>query len=193
MRLQASRERLTVKIMGSKPAGSSTHAAAIRRAHQIADRRAAARQPHEDAVTATLVEYFEAKERADKIRSDAQSRAARGIQVAEKKAALLLDKARDSGQELIEQAEKEAAEDDAQVGQAIRHLRELGEPVPTIAEMTGLSRDFVRAVEREHLPSPDPVGKPTGRSAEAVLSTRTQSAAVPERRASTPRRVGRPE
>jgi hypothetical protein len=124
----------------------------VRRAHQVAARRAEALREHERAVTATLVEFYEAKDRADKIRADAQARAARLLQAAEEKALRLAEQAREAGQQVIEQAEKDAADDDARIGTAIRHLRELGEPASSVADMTGLSPAVVRAVEREHLP-----------------------------------------
>ena len=141
--------------MGSSVAGAG-HASAVRRARQVEARRAETRREHEQAVTATLVEFFEAKDRADKIRADAQVRAARLLQAAHEKAARLAEQAREAGQEVIERAEKDASTDDAQVGTAIRHLRDLGEPASAVAEMTGLSQAVVRAVEREHLPPSDP-------------------------------------
>lgn len=146
---------------------------AVRRAHQVAERRAEALREHEKAVTATLVEFFEAKDRADKIRADAQARAARLLHAAEEKALRLAEQAREAGQQVIENAEKDACDDDTRVGTAIRHLRELGEPASAVAEMTGLSQAVVRAVEREHLPPreqnrhtqrPGSTAKPGGRS-----------------------------
>jgi hypothetical protein len=142
-------------IMGSSVSAGTGHAAAVRRARQIAARRAEAVREHEEAVTATLVEFFEAKDRADKVRADAQARAARLLQAAEEKALKLAEQAREAGQQAIEQAEKDASNDDAQVGTAIRHLRELGESATSICSMTGLSTQVVRAVEREHLPPKD--------------------------------------
>jgi len=148
--------------MSRKSAGSG-HAEAVRRARQVAERRAEVLREREDAVTATLVAFFDAKARADKIRSDAAARAARLLQAAEEKAARLTEQAREAGQQAIEQAEKNAAADDAQVGGAIRHLRELGETAASISSMTGLNQAVVRAVEREHLPEPDaaPRERPT--------------------------------
>ena len=96
------------------------HSAAVRRAHQAAARRIEALREHEAAITETLVGYFEAKDRADKIRADAQTRATHLLHAAEEKAARLTRQARAAGQELTEQAEKYAADHDAQVGQAIR-------------------------------------------------------------------------
>ena len=142
----------TVVIMGSSVSAGTGHAAAVRRARQVAARRAEAQREHEQAVTATLVEFFEAKDRADKIRADAQARAARLLQAAQEKAARLAEQAHEAGQEVIERAEKDASGDDAQVGTAIRRLRELGESAASICTMTGLSVQVVRAVEREHLP-----------------------------------------
>jgi hypothetical protein len=153
--LQASQRRHTVEIMGSNTAGTG-HTAAVRRAHQAAAGRIEALREREAAITTTLVGYFEAKDRADKIRADAQTRAARLLQAAEEKAARLTEQARAAGQDLTEQAEKDAADHDAQVGQAIRRLRELGETTASVASMTNLSQAVVRAVEREHLTPQDP-------------------------------------
>jgi len=103
--------------------GSTTgtgHSVAVHRARQAAARRIEALHVQEAAITATLVGYFEAKDRADKIRADAQARAARLLQAAEEKAARLIEQARAAGQELTEQAQKHAAADDAQVGEAVR-------------------------------------------------------------------------
>jgi F0F1-type ATP synthase membrane subunit b/b' len=141
--------------MGSSVAGTG-HASAVRRARQVEAHRAEKLREREQAVTATLVEFFEAKDRADKIRADAQARAARLLQTAQEKAARLAEQAREAGQQVIENAEKDASNDDAQVGTAIRHLRELGEAASAVAEMTGLSQALVRAVEREHLPPHEP-------------------------------------
>lgn len=138
--------------MGTRTAGTG-HATAVRRARQVAAHRAELLREHEELVASTLVEYFEAKDRADQIREAARSRAARLVLAAEQKAKKLAEQAAKAGQELTEQAEKDAADDDAQVGQAVRHLRELGESVASVAEMTSLSQAVVRAVEREH-PAP---------------------------------------
>lgn len=134
---------------------SAARPSPARRAHQVAARRAEAHREHEDAVTKTLVEFFEAKDRADKIRADAQDRAARLLQAADEKAARLAEQARAAGQQVIENAEKDASDDDTRVGTAIRHLRSLGETAASISSMTGLSQAVVRAVEREHLPDHD--------------------------------------
>lgn len=150
VRLRATLAPLTVEIMGSTIT-STARAEAKRRAHQVAERRARAHHEHEQDVTAVLVGYFEANSRADKIRADAQARAAHRMQVAEQRAELLLAQARETGQALIDQAEKDASDDDALVGEAIRRLRELGESVASVAEMTELTQPVVRAVEREYL------------------------------------------
>jgi hypothetical protein len=118
--LRVRRTAHTVVIMGSSSA-STGHAAAVRRARQVEARRAELLREREQAVTTTLVTYFEAKDRADKIRADAQHRAARLLQTAHEKAARLAEQAREAGAQVIENAEKEASDDDAQVGTAIRH------------------------------------------------------------------------
>ena len=163
--------------MGSSVAGTG-HAAAVRRARQVEARRAETRREHEQAVTATLVEFFEAKDRADKIRADAQVRAARLLQAAHEKAVRLAEQAREAGQEVIERAEKDASTDDAQVGTAIRHLRDLGEPASAVAEMTGLSQAVVRAVEREHLPPSDP--GPHAKAGGSASKSRARPDPLPE-------------
>ena len=177
MRLRGRRTTHTVLIMGSSSA-STGHAAAVRRARQVEARRAEALREHEQVVTATLVSYFEAKDRADKIRADAQARAARLLQTAQEKAARLAEQAREAGARVVEDAEKDASDDDAQVGTAIRHLRELGEPAASIAEMTGLSQAVVRAVELEHLPPSEP--GPRAKSRGAASKPRVRPDAVPE-------------
>jgi F0F1-type ATP synthase membrane subunit b/b' len=151
---------------------------AVRRAHQVAARRAEALREHEQAVTATLVEFFEAKDRADKVRTDAQNRAARLLQAAEEKALKLAEQARAAGQQVIENAEKDASNDDARVGTAIRHLRELGEPASSVAEMTGLSQAVVRAVEREHLPTRGNDRRASG--SDTASKSRARTSSVPE-------------
>jgi hypothetical protein len=163
--------------MGSTT-NSTGHGAAVRRAHQVAASRVEALREHEKAITGTLVSYFEAKDRADKIRADAQARAARMVQGAEEKAARLTEQAREAGQHLAEQAEKDAADHDAQVGRAVRCLRELGESTASVASMTGLSQAVVRAVEREHRPPGDPA--PRKRAAPPASNPRRQAGAVPE-------------
>jgi methyl-accepting chemotaxis protein len=154
------------------------HAEAVRRAKQVAARRAEVLREREEKVTATLVAFFDAKARADKIRSDAADRAARLLQAGEEKAARLIEQARTAGQEVIEQAEKNAAGDDAQVGETIRQLRELGESAASICSMTGLSQAVVRAVEREHLPEHGPSAR--RRAPHAASTSRGASPAVPE-------------
>jgi hypothetical protein len=176
VRLRGRRTTHNVVIMSRS--ASTGHAAAVRRARQVEARRAEALREHEQAVTATLVSYFEAKDRADKIRADAQARAARLLQAAHEKAAHLAEQAREAGAQVIERAEKDASDDDAQVGAAIRHLRELGEPAASIAQMTGLSQAVVRAVEREHLPPSEP-GPRTKASGFASKSCARQDS-VPE-------------
>ena len=177
VRLQACHQRLSVEIMGSKTAGTG-HTAAVRRAHQAAAGRIEALREHEAAITETLVRYFEAKDHADRIRADAQVRAARLLQVAEEKAARVIEQVREAGQELTGEAEKHAATDDAQVGQAIRRLRELGETTASVASMTGLSPAVVRAVEREHLAPQRPA--PQIRSAAPASNPRAKPGATPE-------------
>lgn len=160
--------------------GSTTgtgHSAAARRAHQAAAGRIEALREQEAAITATLVGYFEAKDRADKIRADAQARAARLLQGAEEKASRLTEQARAAGQELTQQAEKDAADHDAQVGQAIRRLRELGETTASVASMTDLSQAVVRAVEREHLAPGDPAPR---KQPPPTSNSRVHSGTVPE-------------
>jgi uncharacterized protein YhaN len=153
------------------------HAAAVRRARQVAERRAEALREHEKAVAATLVEFFEAKDRADKIRADAQARAARLLQTAEEKAARLAEQAREAGQQVIENAEKDACDDDTQVGTAIRHLRRLGESPASISSMTGLTQAVVRAVEREHAPAREPGPHPEHQDAS---TSRKRTGPVPQ-------------
>ena len=162
--------------MASSGAGTG-RASAVRRAHQVAERRAEAQREHEQAVTATLVEFFEAKDRADKIRTDAQARAARLLHTAEEKALRLAEQAREAGQQVIENAEKDACDDDTQVGAAIRHLRELGESPASISTMTGLTQAVVRAVEREHAPPREPGPQPEHQNA---ATSRKRSGSVPE-------------
>jgi hypothetical protein len=163
--------------MGSSSAGTG-HAAAVRRARQVEAHRAEALREHEQAVTATLVEFFEAKDRADKIRADAQARAARLLQIAHEKAARLAEQAHEAGARVVENAEKDASDDDAQAGTAIRHLRELGEPATAVAKMTGLSQAVVRAVEREHLPPSEPGLQAKVRG--SASKSRARPDAVPE-------------
>jgi hypothetical protein len=176
-RLRGCRTAHTVVIMSSSVAGTG-HAAAVRRARQVEARRAETLREHEQAVTATLVGFFEAKDRADRIRADAQARAARLLQAALEKAARLAEQAREAGQQVIERAEKDASNDDAQVVRAIRHLRELGEPASAVAEMTGLSHAVVRAVEREHLPPHEPGAGTKARG--SASKARARPDAVPE-------------
>lgn len=189
MRLQTCWMRLTVDFMGMTTPGT-THTEAKRRAHQIAERRAKVLREHEEDVTAALVGYFEAKARADKIRSDAQSRAARRIQAAEEKAALLLAQAREASQQSTAQAEQDAADADAQVGKAVRQLSGLGESTASIAEMTGLSQAVVRAIEREHVVPGESgsqrepaqshsASRSRGRASASRSSSTTQAAASP--------------
>jgi hypothetical protein len=175
-RLQAGHRRLTVESMGSNTAGAG-HAAAVRRAHQVAAGRIEALREHEAAITATLIGYFEAKTRADKIRADAQARTARLIQAAEEKAARCTEQAHEAGRLVTEQAEKDAADYDTQVGRAVRRLRELGETNAAVASMTGLSQAVVRAVEREHLTPQDPA--PRRQPASPASKARAGSGAAP--------------
>jgi hypothetical protein len=163
--------------MGSSST-STGHAAAVRRARRVEAHRAEVLREHEQEVTATLVSYFEAKDRADKIRAAAQARAARLLQTAHEKTARLTEQAREAGAQVIERAEKDASDDDAQVGTAIRHLRELGEPAASIAQMTGLSQAVVRAVEREHLPPSEPGTR--AKTPGAASKSRARPNAVPE-------------
>lgn len=163
--------------MGSKIAGTG-HSAAVLRAQQVSDHRAEQHREHEKTVTAALVEFFEAKARADKVRADGQSRATRLIQAAEDKAARLTEQARAAGQQITEQAEKDAADHDAQIGQAIRRLRGLGETTAAVASMTNLSQAVVRAIEREHLDPGHPA--PRKQPAPSAAKPRGQADAVPE-------------
>ena len=189
LRLRVGQVPLTVVSMGTTATGTA-HIEAKRRAHQVAERRAKVLREHEEDVTTALVGYFEAKARADKIRSDAQSRAARRIQAAEEKAALLLAQAREASQQLTAQAEQDAADADAQVGKAVRQLSGLGESTASIAEMTGLSQAVVRAIEREHVVSGEsgpqrelvqsqPASRSRGGAAASRSSSSAQAAASP--------------
>lgn len=81
------------------------------------------RRQHEQAVIATLVEFFKAKNRAERIRADAKARAARLCQAVQEKAARLAKHAREVVQQVVERAEKDASNDDAQVGTAIRRCQ----------------------------------------------------------------------
>jgi cell division septum initiation protein DivIVA len=166
--------------MGSNTAGAG-HAAAVRRAHQVAAGRIEALREHEAAITATLIGYFEAKARADKIRADAQARTARLIQAADEKAARCTEQAHEAGRLVTEQAEKDAADYDTKVGQAVRRLRDLGETNAAVASMTGLSQAVVRAVEREHLTPQDPAPRkqPTSAASRPRTHSGANSAAAP--------------
>lgn len=139
--------------MSTKAAGTS-RATAARAAHRVAERRAKTLAEHEQELTGVLTDYFEAKSRGEQIRTGAQEQAGRLLAAAETKAHKLTADAHLAGSRLTEQAEKDAAESDAQVAQAVRRLLALGETKPSIAEMTGLTPAVVRAMAREHADHP---------------------------------------
>lgn len=168
VRLRPFNLRLTVECMGTRPAGG-TRAAAVRAAQAATAPRIKALEEHERLLGDVLADYFEAKAHAEKIRADAKDRVAHLIRAAEAKAEKLAHDAQMAGERLIEQAEKEACTYDTEVGAAVRRLLELGEPKASIAEMTGLQRNVVGAMERQNLPTSPPAtsanqttGKPSG-------------------------------
>jgi cell division septum initiation protein DivIVA len=134
--------------MGTKSA-STARAAAVRTAQAMAARRIQELKEREEQLAEILADYFEAKAHGEKVRADAKERAARLHQAAEQKAEKLIQEAQAAGEQLTTQAEKDAADYDAQIGAAVRRLLELGEPRTSVAEMTGLSQAVVRAMERE--------------------------------------------
>lgn len=153
MRLRARLGCFTVECMSTKAAGTS-RAAAARAAHRVAERRAKTLAGHEQELTGVLTDYFEAKSRGEKIRTGAQEQAGRLLATAETKAQKITADAHLAGGRLTDQAEKDAAESDAQVAQAVRRLLALGATKPAIAEMTGLTPAVVRAMAREHADHP---------------------------------------
>lgn len=139
--------------MGTRPAGGA-RAAAVRTAQAVAARRIQQLKDQEERLSGVLADYFEAKAHGEKIRNEAQERAARLTQAAEQRAEKLKHDAQVASEKVTEQAERDAADYDAQVAAAVRQLLELGETKASIAEMTGLSQAVVRAMAREHADHP---------------------------------------
>ena len=167
--------------MSTKAVGTS-RAAAARAAHRVAERRAKTLAEHEQELTGVLTDYFEAKSRGEQIRTGAQEQAGRLLAAAETKAQEITADAHLAGNELTEQAEKDAAEADAQVAQAVRRMLALGETKPAIAEMTGLTPAVVRAMAREHADHPA-TRRPTGRQHDGRQQAARQDAPAEKSRA----------
>lgn len=126
----------------------------MRTAQAVAARRIQQLKDQEQRLSEVLTDYFEAKAHGEKIRNEAQERAARLTQAAEQRAEKLRADAQAASEQVTEQAELDAADHDAQVAVAVRRLLELGETKASIAEMTGLSQAVVRAMAREHADHP---------------------------------------
>jgi hypothetical protein len=108
--------------------------AAARRADEVIARRAVAFREREEALRQVLADYFAARERADRLRSDAEAAAQRVQRDADARIAAAR-----------ERAQREAAgfEDAARV--AVARMLALGESRRAVAEATGLSAVAVRA------------------------------------------------
>jgi len=127
----------------------------VRAAQAVAARRIQQLKDHGQHLGEVLADYFEAKNHGEKIRTEAKDRAAHLLEAAELKAEKLKYDAQAAGKRVTDQAEKDAADYDAQVGAAVRRLLDLGETKTSISEMTGLSQAVVRAMARELLPPRD--------------------------------------
>ena len=108
--------------------------AAARRADEVIARRAAAFREREEALRRVLADYFAARERADRVRADAEAAAGRVQRDADARIAAVRERA---------QHEAAGFEDAARV--AVARMLALGESRRAVAEATGLSAVQVRA------------------------------------------------
>ena len=154
-----------------------SRAAAVRAAHSVVAERIEALKAREVELGDVLADYFEAKAGGEEIRAHATDRAERLAQSAKQKAEKLLQEAHVAGEELVVEAEKDASRFDAQVGDAVRRLLELGESRAGVAEITGLSPRVVRAIEREHLPPEPDTPRKRRQSSHSTSRTRSTSPA----------------
>ena len=114
--------------------GSSARAAALRRAQQAKAARNAARLRREKDIEAALADYFEATERAGRIRAEGRRKADR----------ILADV------DLAAEAPRRAA------SAAIRRLRDLVGTATEVASLCGISAAEVRATLARPVPSSQP-------------------------------------
>ncbi|WP_424534237.1 hypothetical protein ACOZ38_28500 [Sphaerisporangium viridialbum] len=112
---------------------TSRRAAALRKAREAKAARDAERLMRERKIEAALADFFEGSGRAEHMRQEANHRA----------------------KKILDDAEREARQADAEAGDAIRALRQLDQTNAEIAELCGLSVPVVRAMANS-VPGDDP-------------------------------------
>jgi hypothetical protein len=125
----------------------SGRAAALRKAELAAARRAVAFREREKRVREMLTDYFHSADRAEKVRADAEAKAARIRRDADAKIA-----------RVREQAEAATAGLEEQARAALRRMLEAGESREAVAEATGLSLAQVRDAQRTASETADAAG-----------------------------------
>ena len=104
------------------PRRGSARADAIRRAHEAKAARDAARQHREALIESALADYYQAAALAERIRDTGRRRC----------------------EELLAEAERAAAPQDAAAAESVRRLRDLLGGVPETAQLCGLTAATVR-------------------------------------------------
>jgi hypothetical protein len=104
------------------PRRGSARAAAVRRAHEAKAARDAARQHREALIESALADYFQGTALAERIRATARARC----------------------EEMLAEAERTAAPQDAAAAHAVRQLRDLLGGTAETAQLCGLSGAAVR-------------------------------------------------
>lgn len=113
--------------------GTTSRAAAVRRAQQAKAERDAERALRERQIEIALADYFQARAAADRIRADALHRADAAVAA----------------------GEQAAGEPEAAARDAIRQLRELTGTIGETAALAGITTGAVRELLAGTRPSPD--------------------------------------